>query len=140
MVALGTPGNTLVRKVVIESSMPVLVNKSTVLFTLKSCSSSASNKISSLIFGQILDMATRASRLAYKVGVAGQSVMGALDQLVTAVSGEMFIPVSSAVGAALGAADATWACGVTPASGAGFAAGAVYLLVSHGSVAGGELV
>ena len=46
--------------------------------------------MSSLILGHSLDMLASASRRSYDVGVAGQSVTGALDQLVTAVSGETF--------------------------------------------------
>ena len=61
--------------------------------------------------------------MAYEVGVAGQSVMGALDQLVTAVSGEMFTPAGPEGGAVPGVADVGGACGA-----------------SHGSVAGGWLV
>ena len=73
--------------------------------TLKSCSSSASSKMSSLVLGNILEILARASRLAYDVGVAGQSVTGALDQLVIAVWGE-----GSADAAALGAESVRTAC------------------------------
>ena len=66
-------------------------------------------------------IASRASRLAYDVGVAGQSVKGALDQLVTAVSGEIL------------AAGCPW-------GGAGLLMGAVGAPASHGSVAGEKLV
>ena len=74
--------------------------------------------MSSLVLGNIFEIATRASRLAYDVGVAGQSVTGALDQLVTAVSGEIFVSFCSTWGAG------SCASGVAEVNGA-----------SHGSVA-----
>ena len=74
----------------------MLSDLSAASLTMKSCSSRASNKMSSLIFGHSLDSFSKASRRMYEVGVAGQSVMGVLDHAVRIVSGEMLsspIPV-----------------------------------------------
>ena len=104
--------------------MPVPAKRSTASLTLKSCSSSASSRMSSLVLGNIFEIAERASRLVYDVGVAGQSETGALDQLVTAVSGLMFNPDASVGRVAVGAGAVTGAWWITPASGVVCAMGA----------------
>ena len=75
-----------------------------------------------MILGQIFEMDLSASRLAYDVGVAGQSVTGALDHVVAAVSGE----VLSGAGAG----------GTGGAVGVGAVGGVERWLACHGSVAG----
>ena len=94
--SLDTPGKTLTKKEVMASSDPTPVRSSAASLTTKSCSSKASSKMSSLTFGHSLDSFSKASRRVYEVGVAGQSVMGALDHAVRMVSGEVSSSLVSA--------------------------------------------
>src|SRR5258706_5165114 len=80
------------------SSMPTPSNKSVASSTTKLCSSKAMRSTSSLMRGQCLDREANASLFRKEVGVAGQSVTGALDQLVMAVFGEIVATGSTAAG------------------------------------------
>ena len=85
--------------------------------------------MSSLTFGHNLDSFNNASRRVYEVGVAGQSVIGALDHAVRTVSGEMsmcplcvvagasvirasllIISRGGAIGAGAAGVGVTWGC------------------------------
>src|SRR5258706_8835220 len=85
----GTCGKTLTRKAVMASSMSTPSKRSAALSTLKLSSSSAMSITSSLMRGHFLESVANASLFWNEVGVEGQSVRGALDQLVTAVFGEI---------------------------------------------------
>src|SRR5258706_15552063 len=104
----GTCGNTLTRKAVMASSMSTPSKRSAALSTSKLSSSSATRSTSSLTRGHRLERVANASLFWNEVGVEGQSVMGALDQLVAAVFGEM-------LRGADGAASIGVSCGATPA-------------------------
>src|SRR5258706_5621454 len=71
------------------SSMPTPSKASVAPSTSKLNSSSAMRSTSSLTRGHRLERVANASLFWNEVGVEGQSVMGALDQLVMAVFGEM---------------------------------------------------
>src|SRR5258706_16102312 len=94
----GTCGNTLTRKADIASSMPTPSNKSAASATTKLCSSNAMRSTSSFTRGHHLDREASTSLLWKEEGVEGQSVMGALDQLVTAVVGEIVVTGSRVAG------------------------------------------
>ncbi len=81
------------------SSMPTPSKRSVVLSTSKLSSSRVTRSTSSLTRGQRLERMANASLFWNEVGVEGQSVMGALDQVVTAVFGEMFATGAMAAGA-----------------------------------------
>src|SRR5258706_1315374 len=85
----GTCGKTLTRKADMASSMSTPSKRSAALSTSKLSSSSAMRITSSLTRGHLLERVANASLFWNEVGVEGQSVMGALDQLVTAVFGEI---------------------------------------------------
>src|SRR5258706_4726572 len=91
-------GNTLTRNADKASSMPIPSNRSVASSTTKLCSSKAIRSMSSLMRGQHFDSVASASLFWKEVGVAGQSVMGGLDQLVTAVFGEMAVGLADARG------------------------------------------
>ncbi len=71
------------------SSMLIPSKRSAALSTSKLSSSSAMRITSSLTRGHRLERVANASLFWNEVGVEGQSVMGALDQLVMAVFGEI---------------------------------------------------
>src|SRR5258706_2671667 len=79
------------------SSMSTPSKRSAASSTTKLSSSSAMRSTSSLTRGQRLERVANASLFWKEVGVEGQSVMGALDQLVTAVFGEMVATGTSAL-------------------------------------------
>src|SRR5258706_12155323 len=85
----GTCGNTLTRKAVMASSMLIPSKRSAALSTSKLSSSNAMRITSSLTRGHRLESVANASLFWNEEGVEGQSVMGALDQLVMAVFGEI---------------------------------------------------
>src|SRR5258706_6294861 len=89
MMERGTFGNTLTRKAVKASSIPTPSSRSEASSKMKLCSSNAIRSMSMFMRGQRLDRAAKASCLWKDLGVAGQSMTGALDQLVMAVFGEM---------------------------------------------------
>src|SRR5258706_3955485 len=95
----GTCGNTLNRKSDMASSMPIPSKRSVVPSTSKLSSSSATRSTSSLTRGHLLERVASAALFWNEVGVEGQSVMGALDQVVTAVFGEMVVTGATAAGA-----------------------------------------
>src|SRR5258706_16415586 len=103
----GTCGNTLNRKSDMASSMPTPNKRSEAPFTSKLSSSKVTRSTSSLMRGHRLERVANASLFWNEVGVEGQSVMGALDQVVTAVFGEM-------LRGADGAASIVVSCGATP--------------------------
>src|SRR5258706_3774589 len=80
------------------SSMLTPSNKSAASATTKLCSSNVMRSTSSFTRGQRLDREANASLFWKEVGVEGQSVTGALDQLVTAVFGEIVATGSTAAG------------------------------------------
>src|SRR5258706_5998547 len=71
------------------SSMPIPSNRSVASSTTKLCSSKAIMSMSSFTCGQRLDREANASLIWKEDGVAGQLVMGALDQLVMAMFWEV---------------------------------------------------
>src|SRR5258706_14780850 len=73
------------------SSMSTPSKRSAALSTSKLSSSSAMRITSSLTRGHLLEREANASLFWKEVGVEGQSVMGALDQLVRAALGEIFM-------------------------------------------------
>src|SRR5258707_1452432 len=81
------------------SSMLMPSKRSAALSTSKLSSSSAMRITSSLTRGHRLERVASASLFWNEVGVEGQSVMGALDQEVTAVFGEMVGTGTTAAGA-----------------------------------------
>src|SRR5258706_13016929 len=87
MIWQGTCGKTLNRKSDMASSIPTPSRRSVALSTSKLSSSSATRSTSSLMRGHRLEREASASLFWNEVGVEGQSVMGALDQVVTAVLG-----------------------------------------------------
>src|SRR5258706_7431637 len=99
MTGRGTCGKTLTKKSDMASSMPTRSKRSVVLSTSKLSSSRVTRSTSSLTRGQRLERMANASLFWNEVGVEGQSVMGALDQVVTAVFGEMFATGAMAAGA-----------------------------------------
>src|SRR5258706_15766507 len=95
----GTWGKTLNRKADMASSMSTPSKRSVALSTSKLSSSNAMRITSSLTRGHRLERVASASRFWNEVGGEGQSVRGALDQLVTAVFGDMFVMGATAAGA-----------------------------------------
>src|SRR5258706_1781679 len=99
MIWQGTCGKTLNRKSDMASSIPTPSRRSVALSTSKLSSSSATRSTSSLMRGHRLEREASASLFWNEVGVEGQSVMGALDQAVAVVFGEMVATGATAAGA-----------------------------------------
>src|SRR5258706_2543611 len=100
----GTCGNTLNRKADMASSMSTPNKRSAALSTSKLSSSSAMRITSSLMRGHRLERVANASLFWNEVGVEGQLVRWGLDQVVTAVFGEM-VATGMAGGVTTGALD-----------------------------------